>query len=748
MRHSKLILLFSACFALTPLIEARRVQAAEPSRDEILKDLKDTQEAKRLLAIKAALSAGEPDAATIAAFAEALKDVSSDVRRAAAAGLEKFGAPARAAVPALILAADDKEHAVRAVVLSALGALAPPSKAALPVLIAALKDPSPQLRIAAIEALRRHGAAANDALPALIELTASETHPDVVYALAASLAENNPIPPELAPFYASALKGSGTLRTKAVEALGKIGAKALPAILPLLKSEQATARREAAAFVEKFAAEAKCAVPQLVAALEDSDAYVRKSAATALVAAGHDALGALPDLIKLIENTDPLVRSHAMAVIESIGADAHDAIPALVLQASDKNLACRTAAGKALAKMSASGIAALLELLKSSRDEVRTSAAMALTLCGDAAMPGLAAVLNSENADAGAAALLALDRIPGGAREPAISALISLMKIKTSPTRNGASNALNKCGAHAVKPLIEALHKCPEAPAEARSLLTDALGRAGAAPAPSLIEIIKTQRDGPMLLSAIEALGKIGAPASDATPLLVGLLTTQPPPAPPAPVPVVKRNVATNPPAPPPAPVVPPYVKIDTAVLQALSGFGRNASAALPMLFELLKDGDGNVRGEAARAISKIAAGTERIPALSEFVERCDSGSLATALRAFQDAGMDALLTEFESESPATRQRIASVFNNMTPGPACAFLAASLKNADPRLRTGPALALSEIRRVQRKAQPPAAKGVNLDALLAALKDAVMDSDAEVRVLAAYSVQKAIYPYDG
>ncbi len=766
LRISLFVIGLTACAAA--MVGTRRVSAEEMSRDAILLELKDTKDARRVHAVKHAVKAASADAAMIEPLCGALKDTSADVRRAAAAGLEKLGdafaaeaaknplekaaeSPARAAVPALIEAAAEKDPATRAAIISALGVLAPPGKNALPILIDALKDPSPQLRVTAIEALRRHGASASDALPALVDMALNEKHPDAINALAASLAENNPIPTELAPFYVNALRGSNTLRNKAVDALNKMGPKAIPAMLPQLKSELVLVRREAAAFLEKFAKDAKPALPQLAAALSDSDAFVRKSAAAALGALGADALPALPDLIKLLETGDALNRATVAGVIENIGAPAKDAVPSLLQLIQDKTLAARTAAGKALAKMGAPGLDALLSMLKSPRDEVRAAASLALPHCGDAAMPGLAEALKSDNTDMVASAVSVLDRM-GGARGPAIAPLIPLLRHKLSAIRSAVPAVLAKCGARAVKPLIVALDTSPDATPELRSAMTDALGRAGKDAIPPLIEIIKAKRDVPLYFSAIEALGKIGPAASDATPLLMDLLTIVPAPPPPPPSAVKRVVAAVQPPVgPPPGP--PLYARIDAAALQALAGFGHSAEAALPLLFEMLKDGDGAVRSEAARAISKIAAGTERVPPLAEIVERCDSSVLSNALRVFQDAGMDALLVEFDTASQTNRQRVASTFNNLPAATAYPFLAGALKNEEPRIRSGVALALAEMRRIPsgtKKAAVAVAQTMTpqLALVLAALKEAVKDSDPDVRVLSAYAYQKAIDAEDG
>ena len=780
-------------------------------RETIVLGLKDARDTKRLQAIKHALKNGEADTEMVALLAGALKDASPDVRRASASALEKLGtlaapavvavpvpvsaptaapaqinpatqtpavAPAvaadvpvpvkpveshaREAVPALIEAAADKDISTRAAIVSALGTLARGDKKALPILLSALKDPSPQMRVTAIDSLRRFGADAAETQPALIAAALTETHPDAINALAASLADCNPVPPELLPFYINAMKGSNALRLKAVDAFNKLGAKALPAMLPMLKSELVLTRREAAAFVEKFAKDAKEAVPQLTAGLTDTDFYVRKSSLAALVVLGPDAMGALPELLKMLAHSDAVVRSGAASAIESLGpAAAAQALPGLRAMMSDKMLASRHAAAKALSKMGEAGRNELLAQLKSPRDDVRSAAALALPNCGDAALPGLAEVLKSDAPEAIAAALFALDKM-GGPREPAITPTIPLLRYKTPAIRTQAGTVLAKSGAHAVKPLIDALNAAPDATPELRSAMTDALGRAGKDAVPPLLEIVSAKHDGPMLYAAIEALGKVGAPASETTPLLMSMLTTVPAAPTPAAVPVlpaktkaaaIAQALAQAVPAAPQAPVVPAYIKLDMAIIQALANFGPSAEVSLPVLFEMLKDGDYTVRSEAGRAIARIAKGTERIPPLSETLERCDGGALANALRAFKDAGMKALLVELDTPSVAIRSRISNVFSNLPIPAAYAFLGASLKNEEPRVRSGVAQILADFRRISRKggAAANAANQLNatiLESLLIALKEGVKDSDPDVRVLCAYSYQKAIDADDG
>jgi len=535
----------------------------------------------------------------------------------------------------------------------------------------------------------------------------------------------------------------------------------IQAVAPLLKDSANDVRRNAAMFFEKCAerqipagkgaqavAEAKLetaaqigwkpalqlAAAPLAGCLKDSDGSVRKSAAAALTGMGADALPALSELIALLAENDSTVRVAAGGVLEAIGEPAHEAVPALLKLIEDKNQFCRNVAAKALAKMGAPGLDGLLKLLASPRDDARTNAAQAFQFFGDAAVPELAALIKPDAPETALAAVAALNAM-GGARDAAIPPLIALLREKTPALRQAAMQALNKCGARGVKPLLSALTSvCADAPPEYRTALTDALGRAGPAAVPPLIELIRAHGESAALCSAIEALGKTGAAAADATPMLIEMLSTAPP--------QIAPNVKRDKNQPPPAPVVPAYVKLDVAVLQALGSIGPRAGNALPILFELLKDGDNSVRGEAGRAISKIATGSEHIPPLAEIVERCDGGVLANALRPFQADGLNALLAEFDTPSATVRTRAANAFASMPVESVCPFLVAALKSDEPRIRSGAALALGDMRRMH-KARTAAGTVINSDAVLNALKEAVKDPDPDVRVLAAYAFTKAV-----
>jgi HEAT repeat protein len=95
------------------------------STDELIADLKSSDEGERLKAVRL-LPQRQGDAAQVVpALIEALKDHHSDIRRSAAIGLGNFGEHARAAIPALQATLNDRDARVREAAGVALGRIDP-----------------------------------------------------------------------------------------------------------------------------------------------------------------------------------------------------------------------------------------------------------------------------------------------------------------------------------------------------------------------------------------------------------------------------------------------------------------------------------------------------------------------------------------------------------------------------------------------------------------------------------------------
>jgi vesicle coat complex subunit len=87
--------------------------AKEKSTDDLVGDLKSSQEKERIVAVRTLPQRKGDAAQVVPALIEALKDNDGDVRRSAALGLGSFGEQARDAVPALRAAQRDPDARVR-----------------------------------------------------------------------------------------------------------------------------------------------------------------------------------------------------------------------------------------------------------------------------------------------------------------------------------------------------------------------------------------------------------------------------------------------------------------------------------------------------------------------------------------------------------------------------------------------------------------------------------------------------------
>jgi HEAT repeat protein len=83
------------------------------STDELISDLKGSQERDRIIAVRLLPQKKGDAAQVVPALTEALKDKDGDIRWSAAIGLGYFGEQARDAIPALQAAQRDRDARVR-----------------------------------------------------------------------------------------------------------------------------------------------------------------------------------------------------------------------------------------------------------------------------------------------------------------------------------------------------------------------------------------------------------------------------------------------------------------------------------------------------------------------------------------------------------------------------------------------------------------------------------------------------------
>jgi HEAT repeat protein len=255
--------------------------------------------------------------------------------------VEAFGAAGAPAVPALIQALGDSGWNVRRAAAEALGKLGDPQ--AVPALIQALGDSDSAVRAVSAEALGAIGDP--QAVPALIVALGdwgdwwSE---NVRRAAAEALVR---IGAPAVPALIQALGDrSENVRRAAAEALVRIGAPAVPALIQALGDDEFRVRRAAAEALVRIGAPA---VPALIQALGDRSENVRRAAAEALGAIGDPQ--AIPALIQALGDSDSAVRAVSAEALGAIGDP--QAVPPLIQALGDSDWDVRRAAAEALGRL-------------------------------------------------------------------------------------------------------------------------------------------------------------------------------------------------------------------------------------------------------------------------------------------------------------------------------------------------------------------------------------------------------------
>jgi HEAT repeat protein len=193
-----------------------------------------------------AVACGAARAEEVTKLVADLKNADADVRRAAAKGIAEMGPDAKSATPALLDALKkDKDLFVRRFAAQALGDVEADPKTAVPALAAVIKETDKkELVEAAVTSLGKMGPTA---VPPLIDAVKTKS--------AAPAKGKKP---------AATPDGTALVRTKAIEALGNIGARAKPAVPVLIEAlNDPNVRTEAAEALGNIGPDAKAAIPAL-----------------------------------------------------------------------------------------------------------------------------------------------------------------------------------------------------------------------------------------------------------------------------------------------------------------------------------------------------------------------------------------------------------------------------------------------------------------------------------------------------
>lgn len=108
-----------------------------------------------------------------------------------------------------------------------------------------------------------------------------------------------PMTPAIQPFE------QWTEQQAAADALGRIGAPAVPQLIDALRNRDPEVRKQAAEVLARMGADARAAVPDLVRLLDDEDLAIRKTAARTLGRIGPDAAEAVPALMRNLLQPEP-----------------------------------------------------------------------------------------------------------------------------------------------------------------------------------------------------------------------------------------------------------------------------------------------------------------------------------------------------------------------------------------------------------------------------------------------------------
>ncbi len=286
---------------------------------------------------------------TVRQWADQLTDPDLRIRWYAGYVLGQLGPRAGAAVDALakVLEKRSEHEYVRGNAAWALGRIGPKAASQIPLLMETMHSRGHvSVRRNSVEALGNLGPAAKAAVPELVKMLDDDD--DVT-------------------------------RVNAAVALWNISlhAKALPALLGMLRRGDPTAAYQAAVALGLLEAEPPLVAPGLIDAFRHADADVRRAAARSLGQLGPLAFAAL-DEKKTLADADPAVRSTA---VEALGWMGPTALSPLVKALADKSPAVRRMAARALGRFGPAAKpaeAALVQVVDDPVDTVRDAAAKAL----------------------------------------------------------------------------------------------------------------------------------------------------------------------------------------------------------------------------------------------------------------------------------------------------------------------------------------------------------------------------------
>ena len=257
---------------------------------------------------------------SVPALVIALQDKEESVRVGAARSLGAIGAPP--AVQSLIVALNDWLPSVRAASAEALGKMR--AETSVSALAQRLSDRETAVRVKAAQAIWRIDRKAELALPVLIAaLRDRHAGGDAKFVLG----EIGPAATEAVPALVQSLREERVgrpLRTppSSALALGRIGAAAIPELIPVLKTDYPEVRTSAVIALGFVGKDAQDAVPYLMPLLSDKSLEVRQATALALGSIEPENRELVPALKQLARDDDIFLASAASAMLRHLDPNA------------------------------------------------------------------------------------------------------------------------------------------------------------------------------------------------------------------------------------------------------------------------------------------------------------------------------------------------------------------------------------------------------------------------------------------
>jgi HEAT repeat protein len=284
--------------------------------------LTDEDRTVRLQSARLLWFQGDASKAVVAALTEALRNGTAPERADVLGTINTIMDPPRlkAIRPLLeeVLKGTDLPSRIRAA--QALYMADGKAEEALPVFLEGLKDRRREVWTQAAVGVGRIGPPAAAAVPALVELLQIDDGFGA-FALQEALAKIGPasIPPLVEMLTSPKTSQQGAIH--AGTALGRLGAPAARAVIPLLGHKEARVRQSACQALAMMGPEARPAVPRLAERLKDTEMSVRTGALNALSHLGPAARSALPQVIEVAQDANFAIRYQCLMALEQIGGD-------------------------------------------------------------------------------------------------------------------------------------------------------------------------------------------------------------------------------------------------------------------------------------------------------------------------------------------------------------------------------------------------------------------------------------------